>query len=1228
MLSRSCRHSVALLGLIASSAFATTTTVNSIADLQTAINTAIGGDTIIVQGGTYTTSGSISINRVGTSSSPITIKSSSVGGAIIAGSAGFKFVSPAAYITVDGFVFNHAGSISIPSGTNHIKLTRNIIELSIPTGSDVSYLNISGDDVEIDHNELRNKSTLGEMLDIAGSGSQVARRLWVHHNYFHDFKSPGGNGAETIRWGLSGLSLSTGDGLCEYNLFVRCTGENELISNKSSGNTYRYNTFLDSPGAQMSQRHGNFNLIYGNYFRNTDGIRIYGDNNQVFNNYLEGNSAGIDIGNGDGEVESGAALTSHDKPDNTTIVFNTLINNTKQFFMEGRTGGLGAVNTTFANNIIQGGGTAASISSSAPYTGAVWAGNIVWNTTAGNMPAGTYTVVDPKLVADGNGVFHISATSPAIGASVGSYPSITTDMDGQTRDSFKDIGADEFSSGQITAKLLTTADVGTGAGGGSSGGTAPSLNFEAENLVFTTSGASGTITFEDTASGGQFASPHITDPTDPLYPQRHRYVTLNADGNPPTPTGEWIEFTLPSVPHGTYNLVLRYKTHPTNRGIMRMFVDGVVQGADLNQLATATFTTKDFGVVRFATDGTHVIRMAVVGKSNLVAAPTSPWNITADLFTLVPDTTKPVFTSFPTDKTLEATGPDGAVATYTGTATDNKDGAVPVIFSPASGSVFPLGDSLVVGTAQDFAGNIAVASFNISVVDTTAPTFGALSDVTAEATSAAGANVVLSATAHDLVDGTIDATLAPGSGTLFPIGTTTVTATAGDQAGNSATSTFNVIVRDTTPPTLTLPAALVIEATSPAGALATFHPTASDLVSGSETVICTPASGSTFPLGTTTVTASAQDAIGNTATGSFTVTVRDTTSPVLTLPPDLVLEATGPGGAVAIFTGSASDLVSGAVAVTFSQTSGTTFPLGTTIVNATAQDAAGNIATGKFSVTVRDTTAPALTVPANIVVEATGSNGAVATFNAAATDLVNGNVPVNFSQASGTVFPLGTTVVTVSAADAAGNVASGTFTVTVRDTTPPVLTLPANLVLEATSPAGAMATFAPTAYDLVSGNVAVTCSPASGSTFALGTTTVNAAAQDAVGNTATGSFTVTVRDTTPPTISSVTASPSTLGPVNHKMIPVSLVPAVQDAADSAPHSRIVSVTSNEPINGPGDGNTAPDFEITGDLTVNLRAERSGSGTGRIYTITIESRDASNNVSTATVNVVVPHDGRK
>jgi poly(beta-D-mannuronate) lyase len=447
-------------------ASAATYVVNSISTLQSRINSAVAGDVIIVTNGTYTTSAAITVNRAGASGNPIIIAAETIGGVTIQGTHGFVFASPAAHVEVEGFRFLHANSINIPAGTHHIALLRNFIDLNIASGADVSYVNISGDDVEIGYNELANKNTLGNMLDITGSGSQVARRLWVHHNYFHDFTSPGGNGAETIRWGLSGLSLSDGDGLCEYNLFVRCNGENEMISNKSSGNTYRFNTVLDSPGGEISQRHGDNCLYYGNYMKNTAGIRIYGDSHLIHSNYLEGNTIGINMGNGDGDVHNGAPLTAHDRPDNNVVVFNTLINNGTQYQMGGRTNGLGATNTTFANNVIQGGTTAVSISSSAPYTNPTWSGNIIWNAgSTGNIPSGGYTSVNPLLATDASGVYHLQSGSPAIGTATGTYSAVTLDQDGQARPGTgKDKGADEFSSDPVTAKLLTAADVGPSAG--------------------------------------------------------------------------------------------------------------------------------------------------------------------------------------------------------------------------------------------------------------------------------------------------------------------------------------------------------------------------------------------------------------------------------------------------------------------------------------------------------------------------------------------------------------------------------------------------------------------------------------------------------------------------------------------------------------------------------------------------------------------------------------------
>ena len=122
---------------------------------------------------------------------------------------------------------------------------------------------------------------------------------------------------------------------------------------------------------------------------------------------------------------------------------------------------------------------------------------------------------------------------------------------------------------------------------------------------------------------------------------------------------------------------------------------------------------------------------------------------------------------------------------------------------------------------------------------------------------------------------------------------------------------------------------------------------------------------------------------------------------------------------------------------------------------------------------------------------------------------------------------------------------------------------------------------------------------------------------------------VTVVDRTPPNIIDVSASPSVLWPPNHKMVAVEVSPTASDLCDTAPPTcTITGISSNEAVNARGDGNTAPDWEITGDLTVNLRAERSGGGNGRVYTMTVGCTDASGNSSTRTETVTVPHDQGK
>jgi poly(beta-D-mannuronate) lyase len=424
----------------ATTASAAIYSVSSIPDLQARIDAALPGDVIIVRRGVYTTSASITVGRQGAEGAPIRILSQWPGAVEITGTHGFNVVSPASHVQIIGFKFTHqSGRNQVRSGATHIRFTLNVFECV----GDGAYLTVAGHDAEVDFNEFRNKSTVGNMIDVRGTGSQIAQRVWIHHNYFHDFVSPGVNGAETIRFGLSGLSLSDGFGVIEHNLFIRATGENEMLSIKASANIIRYNVLLDSPGAQITLRHGNENLVYGNFLRGTDGIRIFGDRHQVFSNYLENNTGGINIGNGAGEVADGAPLTTHDRPDDCVITFNTLVNNTRNYYMTGRTNGLGAINTTFANNIIQGGGSAASLNGI--YTGGVWSGNIIWQTTggAGAMPEGTFDEIDPLLAQDLLGVYRPQAGSPAIDSAIGDFPAVTFDMDGQTRTDPKDKGADE-----------------------------------------------------------------------------------------------------------------------------------------------------------------------------------------------------------------------------------------------------------------------------------------------------------------------------------------------------------------------------------------------------------------------------------------------------------------------------------------------------------------------------------------------------------------------------------------------------------------------------------------------------------------------------------------------------------------------------------------------------------------------------------------------------------------
>ncbi len=413
----------------------------------------------------------------------------------------------------------------------------------------------------------------------------------------------------------------------------------------------------------------------------------------------------------------------------------------------------------------------------------------------------------------------------------------------------------------------------------------------------------------------------------------------------------------------------------------------------------------------------------------------------------------------------------------------------------------------------------------------TAPNVSVVGDCT-------GANVSFAPTIVDDCDKNPVVTYSHASGSFFPVGVTPVTVTATDNTGKTSVATFNVIVvvGDSIAPTLTVPAAITVNSeAAKCGATVNFSATATDNCS-IPTVTSTPASGSFFPVGTTTVTSVAKDANGNQTTKTFTVTVKDTELPVIGTHADIV--ATAPAGAcatTATYAVAATDNCSG-VAVSYSPASGSTFPLGVTVVTATATDAAGNTASTTFKVTVNETQPPTITTTAsNQTVESDGAGNAAALSawlsghgGAVATDSCG---PVtwsnNYSALTHACGSTGSATVVFTATDPSGNASTTTATFTIVDTTAPAISPAAvNATVESdgagnsaalsawlASNGGASATDVGSAVTWINNFTALTT--ACGKT---GAATVTFTATDACGNKSTTTATFTIVDTTAPAI--------------------------------------------------------------------------------------------------------------
>ena len=497
------------------------------------------------------------------------------------------------------------------------------------------------------------------------------------------------------------------------------------------------------------------------------------------------------------------------------------------------------------------------------------------------------------------------------------------------------------------------------------------------------------------------------------------------------------------------------------------------------------------------------------------------------------------------------TSGSSAVTTYSFSGATTGSGS-----GNGSGAVFNQGVTNVDITATNSCGTVT-ESFTITVNDTEAPSIASNSDIT-QSNDAGMCSAVVTFTSPLATDNCGAATVVctPASGSTFASGSTTVNCMATDAHGNTASSTFTVTVNDTEAPSIATNAD--ITQSNDAGmcsAVVSFtSPLATDNCTGT-TVVCTPASGSTFAAGSTTVNCVATDASGNTASSSFTVTVNDTEAPVISgnsATANSSDDATGDcaftSGSVGPNVGSytiSGDNCSSSFTVqedfffngnpdgtaTWTLGAGTWFPIhtyqvGVTTVNVTVTDAAGNVSTTSYTQTVIDNEAPIITVAAQDMTVQDDGAGNIADFNdwlitnwgnADATDnctpgyildyyWYNDYNPNNWVTGCGNTKSV---YVGFYVHDISGNWSNWTYaTFTIADNTAPVVTAPTDVTFCSAS-IGSIGTATATDNSL-STPLITNDAPAS---FPLGLTIVTWTATDACGNTATAAQNVMINAT-------------------------------------------------------------------------------------------------------------------
>lgn len=438
--------------------------------------TLAAGDTIIWADGIARDVELDIVGIDGTKTQPITLRSATPGGVVLRGESQFKVGSR--WWVIQGFHFDgedddvnayNTFQFRSNNGTpaQHVRLTQCAFTDLKFDDETSKWILIYGRSNSIDHCHFSGKNSKGALMtvELGYLHADTTANHKISHNYFGDVAPQDGSDNETIRIGASQDQSKPARCIVRENYFVRCNGEPEIISSKSSFNVFEKNTFRQCDGS-LVLRHGHHSRVDGNYFfgdgaQDAGGIRVCDSHHVIVNNYLQGltgttwNAAFSILG---GRQTSGGTDNGYQAVDGIHVSHNSIFNCQRSIFLN-KAKGSRPPTGVIANNLISS-LTGPLVTAELSSMKLEWIGNLMHGAPIGiEIDAAT---ADPKL-SNIDGLLRPDAAGSAAQAAVVIGQNVVVDIDGQKRpESGADIGADEVSGaiGEISSRPLIPADVG------------------------------------------------------------------------------------------------------------------------------------------------------------------------------------------------------------------------------------------------------------------------------------------------------------------------------------------------------------------------------------------------------------------------------------------------------------------------------------------------------------------------------------------------------------------------------------------------------------------------------------------------------------------------------------------------------------------------------------------------------------------------------------------------